>query len=93
MTVAKLAAIRMAKCLALPLTFRNLHVIELALEAESQFAKVSITKAADTILQCAMAQSDIGEAINYFWFEDGCWRQRRLSFKERDEIRFQRRRY
>jgi hypothetical protein len=86
-SVARLAAIRFAKCLGLPLTYRNLYVIELALDAESSFSQVSIAKAAAIILDGAIAARTMGECVNYFWFEDCGWRQPKLSFKQRDDLR------
>lgn len=87
LSVARLAACRFAKCLGLPLTYRNLYVIELALEAESNYSQVSIAKAAAIILDSAQAALRTGECVNYFWFEDCCWRNPKLSYKERDDLR------
>lgn len=111
LSVARLAACRFAKCLGLPLTYRNLYVIELAIEAEVVFAEqynrelaqflareegqpmkqpvpVSIAQAAATIMDGAISARERGECVNYFWFEDCGWRQPKLSFKERDDLRF-----
>jgi hypothetical protein len=87
LSVARLAACRFAKCLGLPLTYRNLYVIELAIEAESNFSQVTIAKAASIIMDGALAALEMRECVNYFWFEDCCWRHPKLSFKERDELR------
>ena len=86
LSVARLAACRFAKCLGLPLTFRNLYVIELAIEAECQFSKVTVAKAAAIIMDGASAARSLGECVNYFWFEDCCWRHPKLSFKQRDDL-------
>lgn len=87
LSVARLAACRFAKCLGLPLTYRNLYIVELSIEAESNFSQVGIARAAATILDSAVAARDMGVCVNYFWFEDCCWRQPKLSFKERDDLR------
>lgn len=88
MTEAKAAACRLVKCLGLVPTFRNLHVIELAIEAESAFASISIPEAADRIIECARVYRDeLHQCLNYFWFEDCCWRQPKLTFKHQDELR------
>lgn len=82
-----MAACSFAKCLGLPLTYRNLYVIELAIEAESNFRQVGIAKAAALILDSAQAAIEMGECVNYFWFEDCCWRHPKLSYRERDDLR------
>jgi hypothetical protein len=87
LSVARLAACRFAKCLGMPLSYRNLYIIELSIEAESNFSKVSIAKAAAVIMDAAQAALEMGECVNYFWFEDCCWRHPKLSFKERDDLR------
>lgn len=85
MTVARLAAVRFAQCLGLPLTFRNLYVIELAIEAESEFRRVSIGEAAEIIRDGAMAEAVRGGELNYFFFEDCRWRYPKLNAAERRE--------
>lgn len=86
LSVASLAAIRFCKCLPLPLSFRNLYIVELSIEAESNFSQVSIAKAAAIIMDGAIAAREMGECVNYFWFEDSGWRQPKLSFRQRDEL-------
>lgn len=88
MTEAKAAACRLAKCLGLVPTFRNLYVIELAITAESQFSSTSIQQATDQIIADAHNARETGEHVDYFWFEDECWRHPKLSYQERDELRF-----
>lgn len=88
LSVARLAAIRFAKCLGLPHSFRNLYIIELAIDAESNFSQVTIARAAAIIMDGAIAARESGECVNYFWFEDCGWRHPKLSYKERDEMRF-----
>lgn len=87
LTVARLAACRFCKCLGFPLTYRNLYVVELALEAESNFSQVGIAGAAKIIMDAAMLDLQDGRCVNYFWFEDCCWRHPKLSFKEQDYLR------
>lgn len=87
MTEAKIAACRLVKTLGLVPSFRNLHIIELAIESESSFSSVSIQQSTDQILAIARTAIELGECVNYFWFEDCCWRNPKLSFKERDEMR------
>jgi len=87
MTEAKIAACHLAKRLCLPLTFRNLYVIELAIEAEITFSSISVQEAANQIADYAIAARETGEHVDYFWFEDCGWRYRKLSFRERDEHR------
>ena len=84
------AACRLVKALGLVPTFRNLHVIQLAISAESGFASISIPEATDQIIAGARAALRAGECLDYFWFEDCCWRNPKLSFKERDDLRLRR---
>jgi hypothetical protein len=109
LSVARLAACSLAKRLCLPLTFRNLYVIEMAIEAERTYAEnynwdmerslafeqkrkpnptgpVSVSRAAATIMEGAILALEMGECVNYFWFEDCCWRRPKLSFKDRDYL-------
>lgn len=85
------AACRLLKRLGLPLTFRNLYVVELAIEAEIALSSNSIQQIVDEIAEQAEAARSLGEPVNYFWFEDCGWRYRKLTFKERDEMRLRRR--
>lgn len=87
MTEAMQAAIHLAKSLGLPHTFRNLYVYEKAIEAESDFSKLSLSQAADRIIADGRVALRMGECLDYFWFEDCCWRNPKLSFSERDELR------
>ncbi|HEX4284659.1 MAG TPA: hypothetical protein VHZ28_06170 [Terracidiphilus sp.] len=87
MTEAKIAACRLVKSLGLVPSFRNLHIIELAITAESNFSSISIQQATDQILHEARVGLECGESLDYFWFEDCRWRNPKLSFKERDEKR------
>jgi hypothetical protein len=87
LSVARLAACRFLKCLGMPTSYRNLYIVELSLEAESDFSHVSIAKAAAIIMDAAQAALQMGECVNYFWFEDCCWRHPKLSYKERDDLR------
>lgn len=73
MSEAKAAACRLAKRLALPLTFRNLYVIELAIEAEASRCG-SISEAVEIIFEPAMDELFRGRVVNYFFFEDARWR-------------------
>ncbi len=94
MTEAKAAAIGLAKRLCLPLTFRNLYVIELALEAESGSSpQLTLQQITQEIFEQAEAARRLGEQVNYFWFEDCGWRFRKITFKERDEMRLRRHLY
>ena len=85
-SVFRLAACRLLKCLGMPRSFRNLYIVELALEAETDFSRCGVARAAATIFECAQAARAMGECVNYFWFEDSGWRQPKLSYKQRDEI-------
>ena len=87
-SVARLAACRFLKCLGMPLSFRNLYIVELSIEAESAFSQVTIAKAAAIILDAAQLDLELGRCVNYFWFEDCCWRMPKLTFKEQDDLRF-----
>lgn len=82
------AACRLVKALGLVPSFRNLYVVELAITAESNFSSISLSEATDHIIECARIYRDeLHQCLNYFWFEDACWRQPKLSFKHQDEIR------
>ena len=87
MTEAMQAAISLAKRFGLPLSHRNLYVIELAVLAECEFRQICIPEAAANIREGALAEITRGGSLNYFFFEDAGWRYPRLSFKERDELR------
>lgn len=106
MTEAKAAACRVAKALCLPLTFRNLYVIELAIEAEIEFsatphtssagvdvpgAEVPVAQVTAEIIGQAQAARRLGVSINYLWFEDCGWRFHKFTFQERDEMRMRER--
>jgi len=80
------AAIRLAKSLGLPLTHRNLYVIEKAIEAESNFRQIPVGAAVEIIRDGALAEAVRGGELNYFFFEDCRWRYPRLTFKERDDL-------
>jgi hypothetical protein len=90
MSEAMVAACRLVKSLGLVPSFRNLYVIELAIRAESQFSSITIREAADRIIAIGRIALQMGECLNYFWFEDACWRNPKLSFKERDDLRMRR---
>jgi signal recognition particle subunit SEC65 len=77
------SAVRLAKSLGLPLTHRNLYVIEKAIEAEKNFRQVEIGAAVEIIRDGAMAEAVRGGELNYFFFEDCRWRYPRLSAAER----------
>lgn len=79
-------ACRLAKRLGLPLTFRNLYVIDAAIAAESEFLNVDPREAADTIIEGAIEHAERGEEINYFFFEDCRWRYPRLTWAEKEAI-------
>jgi hypothetical protein len=81
------AACRLLKWLGLPLTFRNLYVVELAIAAEVGLASSTIEQAVEEISSQAQAARELGVVVNYFWFEDCGWRFPKLSFKERDDLR------
>jgi hypothetical protein len=87
MTEAMQAALQLVKCLGLVPSFRNLHIIELAISAESNFSSISIPEAAERIIKMARIDLTRGESLDYFWFEDCRWRHARLTFQERDEMR------
>ena len=83
------AAISLAKRFGLPLTHRNLYVIELAIEAEKEFRQISVWEAAANIREGAMAEAVRGAELNYFFFEDARWRPTiprcsQADFDERD---------
>ena len=86
MTEAMTAACRLTKSLGLVPSYRNLYIIELAITAESEFSSTSIQQATDRIIADARIARELGEHVDYFWFEDECWRHPKLSFKQRDEI-------
>ena len=75
------------KCLGLVPTFRNLYIVQLAIETEVNISSASIEQAADQIIADAIVARQMGEHVDYFWFEDCCWRFPKLSFKERDRLR------
>lgn len=87
MTPAMAQACRLIKTLGLVPSFRNLYVIELAITAESDFSSTPLPQATDQIISDARSGRQMGEHIDYFWFEDECWRHPKLTFKQRDEIR------
>jgi hypothetical protein len=87
MCEARIAACRLIKTLGLVPSFRNLHIVELAISSESEFSSISIREATDEIIRIAQVALGMGECLDYFWFEDACWRHPKLSFKERDELR------
>jgi hypothetical protein len=91
MSEARIAACRLIKILGLVPSFRNLYIVELAIASESQFASIPIQQATDEIIQIARVALQMGECLDYFWFEDCCWRHPKLSFKERDELRMRQR--
>lgn len=81
------AAIRLVKSLGLVPSYRNLYVIELAISSESNFSSIPIAEAAERIIADGRAALQMGESLDYFWFEDACWRHPKLSYRERDELR------
>jgi hypothetical protein len=81
MTEAMQAAISLAKRFGLPLSHRNLYVIELAVLAESDFRQILIPEAASNIREGAMAEIVRGGSLNYFFFEDAGWRFPRRETK------------
>lgn len=83
----KAAACRLMKCLGIVRTHRNLYIVQLAIESECEMSSRSIEEAAIQIIQIAGHAREMGEHVDYFWFEDSCWRYPKLSFKERDEYR------
>jgi len=87
MTEAMRAALQLVKTLGLNPTFRFLYIVQLSINTESEFRSISIPEAADRIIAQAKAALEMGECVNYHWFEDCCWRHPKLSFKERDEMR------
>jgi hypothetical protein len=87
MTEARAQACRLIKSLGLVPSFRNLYIVELAINAESSFSSISIPEATDRIITEARSALQMGECLNYFWFEDCCWRNPQLSFRERDDLR------
>lgn len=87
MTEAMQAACRLVKSLGLVPSFRFLYIVELSIQTESEFSSLSIQETADQILGQARAALQMGECVNYHWFEDACWKHPKLSFKERDEMR------
>lgn len=88
MSEAMAAACRLVKSLGLVPSYRNLYVIELAIRTEASFSSISIPEATDEIIACARIYRDeMHHCLNYFWFEDCCWRQPKFSFKERDDLR------
>lgn len=81
-------AIRLGRVLGLVPSFRNLYIWELAIANESQFASISLREAADRIIAIARISVDeLLDSLDYFWFEDCRWRNPKLSFKERDDLR------
>jgi len=87
MNEVRIAACRLIKILGLVPSFRNLYIVELAIGSESQFASISIQQATDEIIRIARIALQMGECLDYFWFEDCCWRHPKLSFRERDDLR------
>jgi hypothetical protein len=88
MTDSKAAACRLIKHLGLVPSFRNLHIVELAITSESNYSSISLQEATDRIIDLARIALLGGECLNYFWFEDCCWRNPKLSYRERDKLRF-----
>lgn len=84
LTEAMQAAISLAKRFGLPLTHRNLYVIELAILAERDFREVSLWEAAAYVREGAMAAKLRGVELNYFFFEDASWRPNRETRAEND---------
>lgn len=87
MSEARTAACRLAKCLGLPRSFRNLYIIELAIETEVELSSCSIDEATTEIIEQARAARSTGIFVNYHWFEDAGWQFHRFTFKERDDRR------
>lgn len=87
MSEAMQAAVRLTQTLGLVPTFRNLYIREAAIKAESSYASISVQEAADRIIKEGKLALEMGESLDYFWFEDCCWRYPKHSFKERDEMR------
>lgn len=87
MTEAMQSACRLVKTLGLVPSYRNLYVIELAIRAEASFSTISVQEATDRIITTGRSALQMGECLDYFWFEDACWRHPKLSFQERDEMR------
>ena len=83
----KAAACLLMKCLGIVRTHRNLYIVQLAIECECEMSSRSIEEAAIQIIQIAGHAREMGEHVDYFWFEGSCWRYPKLSFKERDEHR------
>jgi hypothetical protein len=81
MTEALQRAVSLAKRFGLPLTHRNLYVIEKAVESESGFRQVSIAAAAANIREGALAAITRGESLNYFFFEDARWRPENVPLR------------
>lgn len=87
MTPAMAQACRLVKTLGLVPSFRNLYIVELSVTAESNFSSLSLQEATDRIIAIAQTALQCGECLDYFWFEDCCWRNPKLSFSERDDLR------
>jgi hypothetical protein len=88
MTEAMQAACGLLKTLGLVPSFRNLYIVELAIKSESNFSSISIPEAAERIAEAArICRDEMHQCIDYFWFEDACWRQPKLSFSHQDELR------
>lgn len=85
-------ACRLVKTLGLVPSFRNLYIVELAISAESTFASISLQEAADDIIESArICRHKLHHCIDYFWFEDSCYRQPKLTFKHQDDLRMRER--
>jgi hypothetical protein len=87
MSEARIAACGLLKRLGFPLTFRNLYVAELAIEAETALSSNSLQQVTEEIFSQAEAARSMGVTVNYFWFEDCGWRFHKFTFQERDEMR------
>ena len=70
----KAAALRLIKCLGLVLSFRNLYIIQPALEAEGRFLRLPMQEAANHVIGMALIAFDRGDDVDYFWFMDCRWR-------------------
>jgi hypothetical protein len=78
-------AISLAKRFGIPLSHRNLYVIDLAVQAESEFRQISLCAAAANIREGALAEIARGGSLNYFFFEDAGWRPSRREETNRME--------
>jgi hypothetical protein len=67
---------RVIEMLGIPITGRNLEVIEAAIKAEAAYTGLPLDEAAERIMREAIEDRRDGKPIDKFYFEDTKWRNR-----------------